>query len=415
MDRDSFLHDVGDGWEAELKAVADRLATKTSAAEADAAQASATSWRRATPGATFYSPMPFEARARFEPGGRWSDDDDEPADHVVLDELGRPIVTIDAWSGRPTWMWHYDDEHYVVEEVELRRSAVRRQLRPSGDATTIVVAQRVGGNVLHTVQVLRSADGQVRRVESATSAADGSVTARALTVSRVGDGEGFVQIADAADPSEMAVGLPSLVAGLDRARSLTPSRIVWDGRVDDPEPWPAQDGFIPAAADDIAGAIRRVLPSAASAGWLAVRIPFLERRSLPPEVRLIDAAIATAAARDGLEGVDVLEQVNWGPEFDRWVTTLPIVDHLDADTLRACRAISTATRGDAPEADTARAEAALPQLADALAERLADVRPIALIFGSDHSDTASVTDTLDRARRTAGADAAAELLGLLGA
>jgi hypothetical protein len=414
VSRDTSVRGSPDAWwEAELEAVAERLTGRTFDAEAEVARTSAASWRRATPGATFYSPMPFEARDRFEPGGRWSDDENEPADLVGLDQLGRPTVTIDAWNGRPRWLWQYGDDGCVAEEVDLRRHAVRRQLPPRDDVTAIAGAEPVRGGVRRKIQLLRTRDGQIKRVDVATRLDDEPAVASARTIRRVG--ESFIQIAvTAADLPDVTETGPSLSATLQRAGSLRPAVTVWDGRVDDPEPWPRHvDALVPKLAEAIAGAIRDALPSPTRAGWLAVRIPFLERRSLPPEVTLVDGAIVAAAERHGMVDTEVLEQVSWGHEFDPWIRTLPVVDQLDASALRTCRALSTATTTDAPEDDTARAEAALHQLADVLAELLADVEPTPLVFVSDHSNLPSLSATLERAQRTVGKQAVTQVLRLV--
>jgi hypothetical protein len=137
-----------------------------------------------------------------------------------------------------------------------------------------------------------------------------------------------------------------LDAGLERAASIAPERVIWDGRVSAPEPWPddpeALVGPLAAALDR---AVRDALADAPVEAPFVVEVIGGER-SFVPQARIVGAAwrdlVRGRSQHDGAALSDLHEAVAHGHGVQ-----VDLVDRLDAEALRACRAFTTAFDGTA--------------------------------------------------------------------
>jgi hypothetical protein len=272
------------------------------------------------------------------------------------------------------------------------------------------IEQIDGGEVVHAALE----DGRVARVVAAGRRGervelirwDGDAAVRSDGAALHGDGtaSAFARTFDGERVRHAAGGtFASVAEALEAAAALEPGETIWDGRTQRPEPWPDDPE---ALIEPLARALYAALHQAAG----AVEAPFcLEVRNagdgplFPPFARLAGVAFRDRMRRASANDGDAIEYLFRGEEAGD-VVLLELGDALDADALRACRALSTALEPFAKDAREAGA------IADAVGERLADLLNATPFPGAVDPFVALVhvgnpygePDALDRARRTAG-------------
>jgi hypothetical protein len=347
-------------WEDELAEVTRRREELDWAAAVADARERVVRWR-AVDGvvADFYKPLPLVAK-----GGRhgdWLAEGAEPnsaPDWVGIDADDRPVIVVgdrgSQWE-RVRTLWRYDEGGF--DEIDQR---------------TFLRATVVDG------RVVRTADSDGHYAHAGVVTWDGDHAVRYDRVEPWPDSD--VWRSDIWDLEHDASGTPTrlryamdnetpvgFAAALAHAHALAGDKLVWDGRIALPEPWPEDPD---ALVEPLARALDTALRAAVAAA--PVDAPFCLRVTNPGGSRGVHlpprAIVAGAALRDQVRAASGHD----GQALDAMllsegdgVATLELTDLLDADALRACRVISTALEtSDRPRS---RAGAAL---ADALGDRL---------------------------------------------
>jgi hypothetical protein len=413
-------------WEADLTAVEARLAALDTAAEVHERSLSVAQWRDAAMGSTFYLPIALIAREQPELTGRWLDEhtEDSHADRVGLDDQGRPILALQGpgpTAQRPHYAWYYDRDGFAIEELNFRKRSVRRQ-SPTVEAVAVNVAVSRAARGLHDVRTLRWEGTRLQRVEGARQVPGLAPAAFAREARWAPDGRleqivGETELPDFSQPPPR----DALAVAIERGRHLHPSELLWDGRVSDLEPWPTdQTGIAESLASAFCLAIVKWVATfpVDTLAWLDIRLTTdnVSGRPLPPAISAIETTLVETLLRAGSLGLDVIDDAYSSDATH----TLPLVDRLDPESLRLCRAVSTATHHSAPDRETRGASALLDAIAGLLADLLAGPAratrvPLALIQHADGSGSPSITEALARARRTAGHKAVGQLITQIGA
>jgi hypothetical protein len=198
-----------------------------------------------------------------------------------------------------------------------------------------------------------------------------------------------------------------LAEGLERAATIVPERVIWDGRVSAPEPWPEDaDALVEPLAAALDRAIRAAIADAPVEAPFVVQVVTSgeARTTFPPRVRVVGAAwrdrMRKRSKYDGAAIGELYKAVDAGHGV-----ALDLVDRLDEAALRACRAFTTAFDATAIWTRDRRSDA----LADAVGDRLAALLNGAPVAGAADPFLALVqvggqyssSDGLERARRTA--------------
>jgi len=315
-----------------------------------AARAKVVRWRRAVSSSTFFDPVPLVARRVPTWRGSWIDDsaadegDLSNAELVGLDTHDRPVIVVED-SGeyeRVTRLWRYRLDGFDAIDPD--------------DGSLSRCATDVEGRVRHTVTYGRYGEGTVRlltwRGEHAirsdeADALPGLPSSSAATTVVYGDDGHVERLLRAYSPGPKYPPSTDFAAALDLAATLTPDNMIWDGRVRRPEPWPADPE---ALIEPLAQALNRALRAAAAQAevsdpfCLAVHMPsHLKHPPFPPQALLAGVSfrdrMRAASTHDGA----VLQQLRQG--LGEGVAALELIDHLDPDALRACRALSSAFDG----------------------------------------------------------------------
>ncbi|MCW2996083.1 MAG: hypothetical protein JWQ18_3578 [Conexibacter sp.] len=412
-------------WQAELALAEARLADLDIADEVRERALSVAEWRDAVTESTFYLPIPLMARERPTATGRWSTTDagTDFVDRVGLDDQGRPVVVLQGprlTADRPRYAWRYDGDDFAIEEIDFRKRSVRRQsYLVDAVASSVAVSSAAGG--LHDVRSLRWNGPQLRRVEGARQVPGRTPAAFAREARLNHHGRLELILSETELPDFAQPPSPSALAdALRRAAHLRPTAILWDGRVEDQEPWPADS---PAFARPLAAALHKALVAALPSNrderlaWLDIRFPYgkHDSRPLPPVARTIDTGLVDALLRSGSRGLDVIDDA-WISDDGEGAATLSLIERLDSTSLRMCRSISTALDGNAPQGESREARALLEDVADQLAGLMTDPAhtphiPLVLVRHEETTGaSSSITEALDRARRTSGVDAVARLI-----
>ena len=329
-----------DDMESELEALRARYAELD--IDAELARAGVVEWRWTTGNATFYRPLPRFADSEHDRVGEYLD---RPHGGVFPEQVGldgdrRVVAQLNAAGTefeRVQSVWRWEDDAYV----ELDRRHVIRWT-----ASTMV---RAGRHFPDRIELRRSET----RIEGADELEDGiRPFARELRGDRI-----LVGFGERAETFAVA---------LAAATAIAPDRILWDGRVSEPEPWPED----PQALIE---PLARALDTALRAGGAGVAEPYLLKVSpysywqRPPVGRIASRVyrdrIRAASRNDG----EALSLDPDAPAAD--VLRYELVELLDETSLRACRALATASARGMPRE---RNELARP-IVDAVLERLAEL------------------------------------------
>lgn len=347
--------------------------------DVELARADVVRWRGVTSFATFFRPLPLVAQVYPSCDGRWTDEDEHmtfPA-RLALDGRGRPVALVRdglfSDGERPVVVWHYGEGW--LEQLDARGEVLRATL--DGDRVVRIVAVRE----------------EMTRFEEV--AWDEDVAVRADVVRRRCDGS-----------QERLVRTALIGIDGDVERVFVDGDLVWDCRVSRPEPWPEDPvGLV----EPLARALDRALRAAALASGVAE--PFCvevhsggDGPAWPPFARLGSSAFRDRMRRSSRADAAAIDHLYLGEEGGD-VARLSVVDELDAEALRACRALSTALAPGSPYNPDA------GSVADAVAERLAQllcanppagsVDPfLALVY----TGSSELPAALERARRVAGGE-----------
>jgi hypothetical protein len=341
--------------------------------------ARAVRWRRVSPMASFYHPLPFIARDDLDLYGRWLDaaGDGISPDLVGLDAEDRPVLVLTGPNSeyrRATHSWRYLDDGF--EELARHGTILRRAIVSEGRVRWIVecgVTQSVAVSHLSWAgnEAIRCDKASMWRERPATSLAS------VLEIDRDGC---YDRLRRDATRDETSTPVADAVAAIERAlavaAALRPETTVWDGRVLRPEPWPDHPE---ALVEPLASALDAALRHTATRSGVAEPFCLVVRHdaysdgpALPPSGRLAGVGfrerMRAASAHDGA----AILQLHRGDAPDE-VATLELVDHLDTEALHACRVFSTALHHRNRPADE-RADALIAALAERLSERL-NARP----------------------------------------
>jgi uncharacterized protein YwqG len=341
-----------------------------------AAKGKVVRWRRAVSSSTFFDPMPLVARRVATLRGSWIDDSDADEEElwrvelVGFDAHDRPVVVVERPGDqyeRVTHLWDYRLDGF--DAVAPDHGSFMRCATDADGRVRHVVACDPDGEV--AVQLLTWRGAHAIRCDEADALPDLPPSSAATTA--LYDGEGNVERllrAYSPGPKEgpPADLIAALATALDVAATLTPDQMIWDGRVRALEPWPADPE---ALIESLAQALDRALRAAAAEAGvsdpfcLAVHmLPHLEHPAFPPA-----GLLAGVVFRDRMRAASVhdgaaLQQLRLSG-LGAGVAALELTDYLDADALRACRALSSAFDG----AWSSSRQAA--PVAEAVGERLA--------------------------------------------
>ena len=368
------------GWEADLEEARRRVSALDPQRELARALEAAASVRGVTPFSGFFAPLPHVVQSGVSLFGAFWDGED--SDHVHLDGRGRPVAHVSRYETLALWEW---DEDGSFLEISVRGQTVRRF------RTDHVVTASADGWM--SLERLTWRDGCAVRSDRATLTPHG---VHPLALEAAYDADGRLERVRRAwdDPAP-----GDLRSGLERAALLAPDRVDWDGRVSSPEPWPADaEALVEPLASALDAALRGAVADAPVAAPFVLQV-FAAEDVFPPRARVVgDAWRAGLRSEAGLLDLHDAVQAGYGVELD-------LVDRLDPDALRACRALNTAFHPSArrtrdPGADT---------LADAAGDRLAELLHAAPLPGAadpflalvEFSGRASGTRGRERARRTA--------------
>lgn len=360
-------------WNADLAEVRERL--RLDDLDESRALASVRSavdeWRWMDPFGGFFLPLPPVAQTIYNAHGDWrerSDSRDGRADALAVDAHGRPVAHVldrgDTYE-RANHLWWWDDDGSFLE-IELMGSGphVRRARAVDGRIVHVVTASGFGQE---EVAVLTWAGGRAVRADIVT-VSEWAVRIAARTAEHDADGA-LSRMAQANGEA----GSRDVAAGLAQASRLEPDRqpSYWDARVQAPEPWPGGQEALRRAAP-LADALDAVLRAALAEA--DVLEPFVVQvlaagdydRPFPPRAEALPATwrdrLRRSSSQDGAALLDAYKARDAG-----LAVPLPVVDRLDAESLRTCRMLTTALGNGAP---WSRRDAADP-VAEAVGARLA--------------------------------------------
>jgi hypothetical protein len=406
-------------WQDELATAQERLRSLDRDAVIEQRIADVVSWRSVPSASTFFHPLPQLLRGHFDITGWWLAPSTEPhpwTNCVGLDGEERPIISIRAPRPDPSMamsIWTYEASGsfvqingHVITLACTERGHIARLVSASADGTLEVrLLQREGERAMRAEgAVVRSALGITATVAQARYDV-GDRIERVMTRAEI------VPPSPGAEP--LAVQL--LAAGLDHARTLvvTEANTMWDGRARGWEPWPADPAaLVTGLSQALAAAVRQTLPPVPDPPCV-IDIQFNEEPQgppLPPRAKVACRPHFEGARRRG-ETVFEAVHVGWSGA-DPGAHELPIIDHLDAQSLQWCRAISCALHVHSPNRDAA--YEAVTALGDRLAQLLADVfdddaAALVLVYLNDGNQD-PLHHAFERAQQTRGAAAVSGLL-----
>ena len=348
----------------------------------DAAFERAVAWRYADGFSAPHRPEPwFEARDRRFGGWR----DGLAAEHgdalrVGFDAEGRPVVCDRVRGGESDMVfeaWEHGDGRSLLVERHDRVSLLLGPL----DRIEAVVSATPGGEV----EIERFTwEGDVAVRGDKGRASDTGWPSSTAWHAEVDDEGGLARLVHGYLPSEhgdddrlTAEELEDAVlAALDAAASIEPSKVVWDARYDRREPHlrPTEE-LVAVLTDGLARGVELAVRDA------AVDEPFVvdlrpggsneDGRGLPGFLRVGSRAFRDEMVQFGSGDFDALT-VLWKGEEEGTVAKRLVREFCDDDTLRACREVNTAldVGRDFDEPDRRRAADALETVERALAARL---------------------------------------------
>ncbi len=264
-------------------------------------------------------------------------------DQVGFDALDRPVIVLrhaGTEDEEPSWVWRYDDRGF--EELELRGddADVRRATVEHDRVLRVVAAERFEAQV---AQQLTWRGREIVRVDEVTlSPYGGSISASAVTFNGDAQPERVLR----AYRSLQGAPASTVADAMVQAEALAPEELVWDGRVRRFEPWPDDPESLIAP---LATALDRALRIAAREANVAE--PFclyvvsgghpLDDPPFPPVGRLAGVEYRDRMRSASIYDRAAIDQLMLG-DVPQDVAVLSLVDHLDADALRACRTLSSA-------------------------------------------------------------------------
>lgn len=400
-------------WREQLVAVEERLRAVDWPREVAAARARAVRWRPVSSLDGRSDPLPFVARsAPARSGGQ----------RVGLDADDRPVIVLIHPGGereRAASVWHHRDDGF--DELAREGTILRHAIAVDGRVRWVVEAGALGSVAIR--HLTWSGDEAVRCTEARSWTGHRAASLlTTLTLDHDGRHERLRRAVARDDGAPAGDLVADLARALEHAATLVTDEVIWDGRVQRPEPWPDDPE---ALVEPLAQALDRALRQAARRSGvvepfcLTVRPgPLLEGPVLPPHARVAGMAFRERMRAASVHDGAAVLQLHLGDTPDG-VADLDLVDDLDAEALRACRAVSTAVAnrdwasGDDP------VDAILAVLARRLAELLNQrpftgaTTPFAALVQIDDLHAAEL-DPLRRYAEVVGAAAATAFTASLG-